>query len=131
MHIFKTFSALLCALGTLRAVDTKTWQQGDMADFEKGTLTRLSLASDGRLALAPVVKEIYDPSVTFLWAVARDSKGNLYTGGGALSASKAKLFAIDPAGKAKLVTELDGMAIQAIAVDREDRVYAATSPDGK
>jgi sugar lactone lactonase YvrE len=121
----------MCALGTLRAVDTKTWQQGEMADFEKGTLTRLSLASDGRLALAPVVKEILDPSVAFLWAIARDSKGNLYAGGGGLGGSKTKLFMVDPSGKSKTLAELEGITVQAIAIDSKDRVYAATSPDGK
>jgi len=131
MHISRTLGALLCALGTLRAVDTKTWQQGEMADFEKGTLTRLSLASDGRLALAPVVKEIFDPSVAFLWAIARDSKGNLYAGGGGLGGSKTKLFMVDPAGKSKTLADLEGITIQAIAIDSKDRVYAATSPDGK
>jgi len=115
----------------LRAVDTKSWQQGEMADFEKGTLTRLSLASDGRLALAPVVKELFDPSVAFLWAVARDSKGNLYAGGGGLGGTKTKLYMLDPSGKSKTLAELDGIAIQAIAIDAKDRVYAATSPDGK
>jgi sugar lactone lactonase YvrE len=131
MHIFKTAGAFLCAVGTLCAVDTKTWQQGEMADFEKGTLTRLSLASDGRLALAPVMKEIFDPSVAFLWAVARDSKGNLYAGGGGLGGTKTKLFMVDPNGKSKTLAELEGIAIQAIAIDSRDRVYAATSPDGK
>lgn len=131
MHIFKTASAFLCAVGTLCAVDTKTWQQAEMADFEKGTLTRLSLASDGRLALAPVVKEIFDPSVAFLWAVARDSKGNLYAGGGGLGGTKTKLFMVDPRGTSKTLAELEGIAIQAIAIDSRDRVYAATSPDGK
>jgi hypothetical protein len=121
----------LCSSSVLFAVETKYWQQSEMADFEKGTLTRLSLSSDGHLTLAPVVKEIHDPAITFLWSVARDSKGNLYTGGGSLSSSKAKLIAIDPSGKAKTLAELDGMAIQAIAIDRQDRVYAATSPDGK
>jgi sugar lactone lactonase YvrE len=131
MHIFKTVSAFLCAVGTLCAVDTKTWQQAEMADFEKGTLTRLSLASDGRLALAPVVKEIFDPSVAFLWAVARDSKGNLYAGGGGLGGTKTKLFMVDPRGTSKTLAELEGIAIQAVAIDSHDRVYAATSPDGK
>ena len=31
-----------------------------MADFDKGTLTGLSLSSEGRLTLAPAVKEIFD-----------------------------------------------------------------------
>src|SRR5713101_5778227 len=101
MYTFRRLGAFLCAFGALYAVDTKTWTQGEMADFEKGTLTRLSLASDGRLALAPVVREIFDPSVAFLWAVARDSKGNLYAGGGGVGGSKSKLIAIDTAGKAK------------------------------
>src|ERR1700685_1242685 len=131
MHISRTLGALLCALGTLRAVETKSWQQGEMADFEKGTLTRLSLESDGRLALAPQVKEILDPNVAFLWAVARDSKGNLYTGGGGLGGTKTKLYMVDPSGKSKTLAELDGIAIQALAIDSKDRIYAATSPDGK
>jgi sugar lactone lactonase YvrE len=131
MHISRILGALLCALGTLYAVDTKAWQQGEMADFEKGTLTRLSLGSDGRLALAPVVKEIFDPSVAFLWTIARDSKGNLYAGGGGLGGAKTKLFMVDPSGKGKTLAELDGITIQAIAIDSKDRVYAATSPDGK
>jgi hypothetical protein len=131
MHISRIAGAFLCALATLRAVDTKTWQQGEMADFEKGTLTRLSLGSDGRLALAPVVKEVFDPSVAFLWAIARDSKGNLYAGGGGLGGTKTKLFMVDHAGKSKTLAELEGIAIQAIAIDSRDRVYAATSPDGK
>src|SRR5580692_1189823 len=131
MNISKPLGAFLCAVATLSAVETKTWQQGDMAEFEKGTLIRLSLGSDGRLALAPVVKELFDPSVAFLWAVARDSKGNLYAGGGGSGGSKTKLFMVDPAGKSKTLAELEGIAIQAIAIDSKDRVYAATSPDGK
>jgi hypothetical protein len=131
MKISSFLATLVCAAVLARAVETKTWQQAEMAEFDKGNLTRLSLSSDGHLSLAPVVKEILDPSVTFLWAVARDSKGNLYAGGGALGGSKAKLLQVDAAGKSKTFAELDGMAIQAIAIDSRDRVYAATSPDGK
>src|SRR5580704_3191348 len=123
--------ALVCAGVTIHAAETRTWQQADMADFEKGSLTRLALSSEGRITLAPALKELFDPSVTFLWAVARDSKGNLYAGGGGLGGSKAKLIQVDPSGKAKTLAEIDGMAIQALAIDRQDRVYAATSPDGK
>ena len=122
---------LVCATSPLLAVETKTWQTAEMADFDKGTLTGLSLSSEGRLTLAPAVKEIFDGSVSFLWAVARDSKGNVYAAGGGLGGTKAKLFAVDPQGKMKTLAELDGIAIQAIAIDASDRIYAATSPDGK
>lgn len=123
------WSAIL--LAPVFAGDTKVWQQVTMADFEKGTINKLSLSSEGRLSVAPALKELFDPSVTFLWSVARDSKGNVYTGGGSLGASKAKLFVLDSSGRSRTLAELDGMAIQAIAVDASDRVYAATSPDGK
>ncbi len=131
MKIPTLVAALACAAASLLAVDTKTWRQADQADFEKGDLNRLSLSSDGRLTLAPALREVFDPSVTFLWAVARDSKGNLYAGGGGLGGSKARLVMVDPAGKAKTLAEFDALAVQAIAIDAQDRVYAATSPDGK
>lgn len=102
-----------------------------MASFDKGTLTGLSLSSDGQVAVAPASRELLDASAPFLYAVARDSKGNVYTGTGGLGASTSKLFEIDPKGASKVLAELDGIAIQAIALDSMDRVYAATSPDGK
>jgi sugar lactone lactonase YvrE len=131
MQSSRVLTAFLCILAPLWAIETRTWDQSEQSDFERGTLTKLSLSSDGRLTPAPVVKEIFDASVTFLWTVARDSKGNLYAGGGGVGGSKAKLVQIDPSGHAKTLAELEGLAIQAVAIDRQDRVYAATSPDGK
>jgi sugar lactone lactonase YvrE len=131
MKTHKLLCVLVCAAAPSFAVDTKTWTQAGMADFDKGSLTGLSISSEGKLTLAPVVKEVFDGSAAFLWAVARDSKGNLYAGSGGLGGSKAKLFAVDAAGKVKTLAELDGIGIQALAIDRNDRVYAATSPDGK
>ncbi len=113
------------------AADTRFWQQYDPADYEKATLKQLALRSDGRLTLAPVFKELHDTSTPYLWAVASDAKGNLYAGGGAPGASAAKLFHVDPNGKARTLAELPGLEVHAIAIDRQDRVYAATSPDGK
>ncbi len=123
-------AAALAAVSAF-AVETKTWTQEAQADYEKATLKRVSLRSDGRLTLAPALTELLDSSTAYLWAVAVDSKGNRYTGGGAPGASTAKLFVVDAKGKSRVLTELTGMEIHAIAVDRKDRVYAATSPDGK
>jgi hypothetical protein len=121
---------LVTALG-MTAVETRAWRQTDFSDFEKGTLKRLSLRSDGQLTLAPAVKELLDPSVGYLWACAEDSKGNLYAGGGSTTGTAAKLFMVDRAGKSSVLAELEGMEIHAIAIDSKDTVYAATSPDGK
>jgi sugar lactone lactonase YvrE len=117
---------LLVVSAALFAGETRTWSQLDYADFEKGTAKNLSLRSDGLLTLAPNSRELFDASAAYLWAIAQDSKGNLYAGG-----ADAKLYEIPPQGKARTVAELDAVEIHAIAVDSEDRVYAATSPDGK
>lgn len=131
MQFPRALAAFLCILAPLGAVETRTWDQAEQADFERGTLNKLSLSSEGRLTPAPAVKEIYDAAVTFLWSIARDSKGNVYAGGGGVGGSKAKLVQIDAAGKSKVLAEFDELAVQAVAVDGQDRVYAATSPDGK
>ncbi|MGB7718323.1 MAG: hypothetical protein WBL65_00395 [Bryobacteraceae bacterium] len=120
--------AVLCLLASaLFAGQTRTWSQGEFADFEKGIVKNLSLRSDGQLTLAPLSRELFDTSSAYLWALARDSKGNLYAGGG----NGAKLYRIPPDGKGKLLADLDALEIHAIAVDSKDRVYAATTPDGK
>ena len=121
-------AAVLALLGTLGfAGQTRTWSQGEYSEYEKGIIKNLSVRSDGVLTLAPEFREVFDSSSAYLWAVARDSKGDLYAGGG----PGAKLFRITPKGDKKTLAELDGLSIQAIAVDGRDRVYAATSPDSK
>src|ERR1017187_7885490 len=111
--------SLLLAIfvGLLFAGETRTWSQLDYADFEKGVVKNLSLRSDGLLSLAPGSREMFDASAAYLWALAQDSKGNLYAGGG----TDAKLYQIPPAGKARMMADLDALEIHAIAVDSRDR----------
>ncbi len=125
------FLPVACAIATCLAVETRFWEQGERSDFEKGTLTNLSLRSDGRLYLAPTFQEVFDSSTPYLWAIASDSKGNLYTAGGGSGSGTAKLFRVDTAGKSRTFAELDGLEIHAIVMDSKDQVYAATDPDGK
>ncbi len=130
----KTIRLLLVALAALAtgfAVDTHFWQHGDRADFESGTLKNLSLRADGRIFLSPEFTEIFDSSTPYLWTLAADSKGNLYTAGGGTGSGTAKVFVIDRAGKSRPFAELDGLEIHAIVLDSKDEVYAATDPDGK
>jgi len=127
----KFFLTLMLAAATLAAVETRFWQHFDPGDYERATLNKVSLRSDGRLTLAPVFKEMFDSDLPYLWTVAEDSKGNVYAGGGAPGATKSKLFQIDASGKGKALVELEGAAIQTIVIDKQDRVYAATNPDGK
>jgi sugar lactone lactonase YvrE len=132
-HLNHRLTALLLTTAALlTASQTRTWTQSDYADFEKGAIKNLSVRSDGLLSLAPRSRELMDTSAAYLWALAQDSKGNLYAAGG----PGAKLFRISPDGKTssekpKAIADLDALGIQALAVDSRDRVYAATAPDGK
>ena len=117
----------LMATAACFAGETRVWTQSDYSDFEKGVIKNLSVRSDGLLTLAPRSRELFDSTAAYLWALAQDSKGNLYAGGG----TTAKLYRIEPGGKGKVLADLDALEIHAIAVDSKDRVYAATSPDGK
>ena len=128
---FLFLSACASILPLACAGETKNWVLDSRADFEKGSIKKLSLRSDGKLTLAPALRELLDSSTPYLWTIAQDSKGNLYAGGGGPNNSKAKLFAIDASGKSRTLAELDGMEIHAIAIDKNDQIYAATSPDGK
>ena len=82
MQFSRVLAPVLCAFLPLWAVETQVWEHSESADFEKGTLRKLSLSSAGRLTPAPMMRQLYDPSVSFLWSIARDSKGSLYAGGG-------------------------------------------------
>lgn len=111
----------------LLAGTTRVWTQGDYADFEKGNIKGLSVRSDGRLTLAPVSKELFDSATAYLWTLARDSHGIIYAGGG----PGARLFRMNPNGGGSKIAEFDALEIHSIVIDRQDRVYIATSPDGK
>src|SRR5580700_12312415 len=115
MKIPKLLLAACAVTATCFAVETKFWQHTDRADFEKGSLTHLSLRSDGRIFLAPEFPEVFDSSTAYLWAIATDSKGNLYTAGGGSGSGSAKVFLIDRAGKSRPFAEIEGLEIHAVA----------------
>src|SRR4030081_1807788 len=126
-HFFvRLLTTVLALAATSPASQTKTWQASDYSDFEKGTLRNLSLRSDGLLTLAPQFHQVFDSSSAYLWALAQDSAGNLYTGGG----TGAKLYRISPTGEKKTLAEFDALEVHAIAI-RDNQVYISTAPDGK
>ncbi|MEO7650376.1 MAG: hypothetical protein ABIZ80_07895, partial [Bryobacteraceae bacterium] len=127
MRLFPTLLTLVSLAGLCTAGETKSWQQSAQADFEKGTLKSLSLRSDGVLTLAPKFTERFDSSSAYLWSLARDAAGNLYTGGG----PGAKLYRIAPDGRKETLAEFDALEVHAIVIDSKDQIFVATSPYGK
>lgn len=127
----RLFIAIPAVAALLSATETKIWSQSDYSEFAKGSPKKLSLSSDGRVTLAPLSREILDSASVYLWALAEDSKGNVYAGGGGPGGPGARIYQIAPSGKGKTLAEFDDLEVHAIAVDKSDRVYAATAPDGK
>lgn len=122
---------IIFAAAPCTAVETRVWDQSDAQDFARGTAKNLSIRSDGRLMLATSMKELDSTSVPYLWALTKDSKGTVYYAGGAPTGATAKVFRLRPGGKREVAAEIPGLEVHALAVDRQDRVYAAVLPDAK
>ena len=119
------------AVLALSAVETKYWVLNEASDFEKGNLKRVALRNDGHLSLAPVMTELFDAQTPYLWTIIEDSKGTLYAAGGGPGTETAKLVAVDAAGKGRVVTDFEGASVYALAINAQDELFAATSPNGK
>jgi WD40 repeat protein len=123
-------SVVLAAVAVLPAlclaVSTRSWLSSTYSDFEKGELKGVSVRSDGRITLAPASHELFDSTLAYLWSIAADSHGVIYAGGG--PGASVYRFA---QGRTEKVAEFDAVEIHALAIDRQDRVYAATFPDGQ
>lgn len=113
------------------AVDTHIWEQSDQSDFARGTPKHLAIRSDGHVTLSPAFQELDSTGVPYLWALARDSKGTLYYAGGAPTGTTSKVFELPLNRKPKMLADLPGLEVHALAVDSQDRVYAAILPDAK
>jgi hypothetical protein len=132
--LFRTGVLLISSLAiaaTAFSVETTIWQQDDSSDFTRGSIKNLSVRSDGQLTLGPSFRQLADLSTPYLWAVVQDSKGTLFCAGGAPTGTTAEIFAVTPEGKSRKFAQLAGLEIHAMAIDRQDRLYAATSPDSK
>src|SRR5579864_1279920 len=129
MH-FRSFvkaSGLLLLSSALWAEGTQLWQQSKFEEFEKGTSNGVAISSDGRLQLAPSLKSIYTSPSTYIWQVVSDAQGNAYLGAG----SPARVYRVTPEGKSTTIFEAKELQVQALAIDADGTIYAATSPDGR
>lgn len=125
----KTLLLIVAAALALPALGetTRFWRQASYADFDQGTARGVSLRSDGEIVLAPRYRDVADPNLEYVWAVAEDQQGNLYVGGG----SPAKVVRVAANGEMKVVFEAKDLEVHALAMDpKTGTLYIATSPDG-
>ena len=79
------------------------------------------------MTLAPQLDTAFDTEQAMIWAVTKDSKGNLFLGTG----HSGKVFRLGSDLKGTMVFDAEEPDIFALAVDKDNRLYVGTSPDGK
>jgi hypothetical protein len=124
-------SALILSIFALSAFalaeGTRTWEQSKFEELTKGTAKGIALRSEGGLELAPAFKALATTPSTYIWSIASDSGGNIYAAAG----SPARVYCITPDGQSTTIFEPQELQVQALVVDKNGIVYAATAPDGK
>ena len=109
------------------AQGTRTWEQSKFEDLSKGTANGVALRSTGGLELAPAFRTLSTTPSTYIWAIASDSAGNIYAAAG----SPARVYRMTPDGQGTAIFEPQELQVQSLVVDKNNVIYAATSPDGK
>jgi outer membrane protein assembly factor BamB len=117
--------ALLVLPATAQPAGPKFWRLEGPRAFLDGDLSGLSVDSDGRLRLGVATRTLYDPQAPNAWCVARDAAGVLYVGTG----NEGRVIRLD-GEKGEVLFDAQQLEVHAVAVGKDGRVYAATSPDG-
>src|SRR5205807_9228901 len=112
---------------TVFAEGTRTWEQSKFDELTKGTATGVAIRNAGGLELAPAFKPLYGTPSTYIWAIAADDAGNVYTATGA----PARVYRITPGGQATIIFEPQELQVQTLQVESAGVIYAGTAPDGK
>jgi len=115
----------ICAAGSI-ASSTQIWEQKTLEDFEKGESSGISLGAEGKLQLSPPVDLVFETGDPYVWALARDSRGRVFVGGG----NEGKVHLLKDGGPSVFFKARE-IEIHALAVDSGDNLYVGSSPDGK
>jgi WD40 repeat protein len=128
IRLSKLVGVLCLMLPALAFADgTRTWEQSKFEELIKGTPENVAIDSTGGLELAPAFKPVATTPSTYLWSIASDLRGNLYAAAG----SPARVYRITPDGKSTVILEPHELQVQALVVDKNGAIFAATNPDGK
>ena len=109
------------------ATETAFWQVGSFEEFLQGTLSNVSLDTDGDLHLAPGSRVVFNPEQALALSLTCDPKGNLYVGTG----HQGKVFRIDTKQNSTLLFTAREPDVFALAVGPDGSLYVGSSPEGK
>ena len=123
----------LCGVapGSAAAQGTKQWTTSRYDEMERGTTQGVAIGGDGHLEAGPATSLLYQTGGNYVWSLAADKVGNAYVGMGGAAAGGAVVMRVTPDGNATKVFEGKELAVQAVRVGGDGRLYLATSPDGK
>jgi sugar lactone lactonase YvrE len=130
MKPYKIFQLLILALlfsSAIRGTETAFWQVGSFEEFLQGTLSNVSLDTEGNLHLAPRSRLVFNPEEALALSLARDWKGNLYVGTG----HQGKVFRVDARQNSTLLFTAREPDVFALAVGPDGSLYVGSSPEGK
>ncbi|HEX7077562.1 MAG TPA: WD40 repeat domain-containing protein [Candidatus Eisenbacteria bacterium] len=122
-------AALFLAPKAAFAVDTSFWTMDDVDGFLQGEqITGVAVDSDGHLALGPGWDSIASKldGVSYIWSLARDSKGRVIFGTG----DDGGIYRWERGQGAKLLWKTGSAEITSLVVDGKDNVYAGSTPGG-
>jgi hypothetical protein len=105
-------------------VTSQTWRQRERAEFEKGEPKGVAISPEGAMRLSPRLDTLFEAGQPYLWALARDAKGNLYAAGG----NDGVVYRIAAGGRSEVFFRADEPEVHALAVDAAGNVYAGTAP---
>jgi hypothetical protein len=107
--------------------ETAFWQVGSFDEFLQGTLSNVSLDTEGDLHLAPGSRVVFNPEEALALSLARDWKDNLYIGTG----HQGKVFRVDTKQNSTLLFTAREPDVFALAVGPDGSLYVGSSPEGK
>ena len=120
--------AVLLAASPAGAVKTSYWKTDDVNQFLRGDATGVTVESDGDVRMGLSIDSLVTQleGVTYIWSLARSSKGTLFYGTG----DNGAIYRMAPGGRPQLVWDTGAGEITALAMDAEDNLYAGSTPGG-
>jgi sugar lactone lactonase YvrE len=110
-----------------KGVETTFWQVGSFEEFLQGTLSNVSLGTEGDLRLAPTSRVVFNPEEALALSLTDDRKGNIFIGTG----HQGKVFRVDTKQKSSLLFTAPEPDVFALAVGSDGSLYVGSSPEGK
>jgi len=110
------------------AVKTSYWKTESVTQLLKGDVVNVSVDSDANVKLGPAWNWLATQleGVSYIWCLARDSRGRVYFGTG----DNGRIYRWTTGRGTELVWQTGAAEITSMAIDASDNLYAGSTPGG-